>query len=47
MKKLMMLALLVALFIGGTINSYAQDDSAKVDELPKDPISIDNSEPSE
>jgi len=45
MKNLLMLALFVLLFIGGIAKSYAQDDSAKVAEEPKDTISIDNMDP--
>jgi LPXTG-motif cell wall-anchored protein len=45
MKKSLMVALLGLLLIGGMTKLYAQDDSAKVAEEPKDTISIDNSEP--
>ena len=45
MKKSIMLALLGLLFIGGMTKLYAQDDSAKVAEEPKDTISIDNMDP--
>jgi len=41
----MMLALFGLLFIAGMTKSYAQDDSAKVAEEPKDTISIDNTDP--
>lgn len=40
-----MLALLCLLFIGGICKSFAQDDSVKVVEGPKDTISIDNMDP--
>ncbi len=45
MKKLVMLAVLGLLFIGGTAKIYAQQDSAKAAEAPKDTISIDNMDP--
>ena len=45
MKKSMMLALVGLMFVGGMTKSYAQDDSAKVAEEPKDTISIDNMDP--
>ena len=45
MKQLIMLPLLCLLFIGGIFKSFAQDDSAKVAEEPKDTISIDNMDP--
>jgi hypothetical protein len=45
MKQLIMLPLLCLLFIGGMYKSFAQDDSAKVAEEPKDTISIDNMDP--
>jgi len=40
-----MLALLCLLFIGGMCKSFAQGDSAKVAEEPKDTISIDKMDP--
>jgi len=40
-----MLALFGLLFIGGIAKSYAQEDSAKVAEEPKDTISIDKMDP--
>ncbi len=40
-----MLALMGLMFIAGMTKSYAQDDSAKVAEEPKDTISIDNMDP--
>lgn len=45
MKKLLMLALVGLMFVGGTAKSYAQEDSAKVAEEPKDTISIDSMDP--
>jgi LPXTG-motif cell wall-anchored protein len=45
MKNVLMLALFGLLLIGGITRSYAQDDSAKVAEEPKDTISIDNMDP--
>jgi hypothetical protein len=45
MKQLIMLPHLCLLFIGGMYKSFAQDDSAKVAEEPKDTISIDNMDP--
>jgi LPXTG-motif cell wall-anchored protein len=45
MKKSMMLALVGLMFVGGMAKSYAQEDSAKVAEEPKDTISIDNMDP--
>ena len=45
MKKVIMLTLVGLLGIGGLTKSYAQDDSAKVAEEPKDTISIDTMEP--
>ena len=45
MKKSMMMALVGLLCVGGITKSYAQDDSAKVAEGPKDTISIDTMEP--
>lgn len=45
MKKLLILTLFSLLFFGGIIKSYAQEDSAKVAEEPKDTISIDNADP--
>ena len=45
MKKSLMLALVGLMFVGGMTNSYAQDDSAKVAEEPKDTISIDSMDP--
>lgn len=44
MKKMIMLTLLSLLFVGG-MTVYAQQDSAKVAEEPKDTISIDNEGP--
>ena len=40
-----MLALVGLMFVGGMTKSYAQEDSAKVAEEPKDTISIDNMDP--
>ena len=40
-----MLALMGLMFVTGMTKSYAQDDSAKVAEEPKDTISIDNMDP--
>lgn len=40
-----MLALMGLMFAGGMTKSFAQDDSAKVAEEPKDTISIDNMDP--
>lgn len=45
MRKLIALALFGLMFIGGMTKSYAQEDSAKVAEEPKDTISIDNMDP--
>ena len=45
MKKSMMLALVGLMFVGGMTKSYAQPDSAKVAEEPKDTISIDSMDP--
>lgn len=45
MKNLLMLALFGMLFIGGMTRSYAQQDSAKIAEEPKDTISIDKMDP--
>jgi LPXTG-motif cell wall-anchored protein len=45
MKKSMMLAALGLLLMGGMTRTFAQDDSAKVAEEPKDTISIDNMDP--
>ena len=45
MKKSMMLAALGLLLMGGMTKTFAQDDSAKVAEEPKDTISIDNMDP--
>ena len=45
MKKLIMLAILAMLFVGGMTKSFAQEDSAKVAEEPKDTISIDTMDP--
>jgi LPXTG-motif cell wall-anchored protein len=45
MKKSLMLALVGLMFVGGTVKSYAQEDSAKVAEEPKDTISIDSMDP--
>ncbi|MBL7971679.1 MAG: LPXTG cell wall anchor domain-containing protein [Prolixibacteraceae bacterium] len=44
MKKMMIMALLGLMFMGGA-NAMAQEDSATVAEEPKDTISIDNMEP--
>ncbi len=44
MKKLIVLALFGLLSVGG-MNIYAQEDSAKVAEEPKDTISIDTMDP--
>ncbi len=40
-----MLALMGLMFAGGMTKTFAQDDSAKVAEEPKDTISIDNMDP--
>ena len=45
MKKSLMLALVGLMFVGGMAKSYAQEDSAKVAEEPKDTISIDSMDP--
>jgi len=45
MKKSMMLAALGLLLMGGMTKAFAQEDSAKVAEEPKDTISIDNMDP--
>ncbi len=45
MRKLIALALFVLMFMSGMTKSYAQQDSAKAAEEPKDTISIDNMEP--
>jgi LPXTG-motif cell wall-anchored protein len=45
MKKLLMLAALGLLLMVGMTKVFAQDDSAKVAEEPKDTISIDNMDP--
>ena len=45
MKKSIALAILGLMFNGGMTKSYAQEDSAKVAEEPKDTISIDNMDP--
>jgi LPXTG-motif cell wall-anchored protein len=45
MKKTIMLALMGLMFAGGMTKTFAQDDSAKVAEEPKDTISIDNMDP--
>lgn len=45
MKKSLMLALVGLMFVGGMTKSYAQEDSAKVAEEPKDTISIDSMDP--
>jgi len=45
MRKSLMLALVGLMFIGGMAKSYAQQDSAKVAEEPKDTISIDSMDP--
>lgn len=45
MRKSLMLALVGLMFVGGMTKSYAQEDSAKVAEEPKDTISIDNMDP--
>jgi LPXTG-motif cell wall-anchored protein len=45
MKKSIALAIFGLMFMGGMTKSYAQDDSAKVAEEPKDTISIDNMDP--
>jgi len=45
MKKSLMLALVGLMFVGGMTKSFAQEDSAKVAEEPKDTISIDNMDP--
>jgi len=45
MKKSIALAILGLMFTSGMSKSYAQEDSAKVAEEPKDTISIDNMDP--
>lgn len=40
-----MLALMGLMFAGGMTKTFAQDDSAKVAEEPKDTISIDDMDP--
>ncbi len=40
-----MLALMGLMFAGGMTKAFAQEDSAKVAEEPKDTISIDNMDP--
>ncbi len=45
MKKSIMLALISLMFVGGMTKLYAQEDSAKVAEQPKDTISIDTMDP--
>jgi LPXTG-motif cell wall-anchored protein len=45
MKKSLLLALVGLMFVGGMAKSYAQEDSAKVAEEPKDTISIDSMDP--
>jgi LPXTG-motif cell wall-anchored protein len=45
MKKSIMFALVGLMFVGGMTKSYAQEDSAKVAEEPKDTISIDSMDP--
>jgi len=45
MKKSLMLALVGLMFVGGMTKSYAQEDSAKIAEEPKDTISIDSMDP--
>lgn len=45
MKKSLMLALVSLMFVGGMTKLYAQEDSAKVAEEPKDTISIDTMDP--
>ena len=45
MKKSIVLALFGLMFIVGMSKLYAQEDSAKVAEGPKDTISIDNMDP--
>lgn len=45
MKKSIVLAMFGLMFMGGMTKSYAQEDSAKVAEGPKDTISIDNMDP--
>ena len=45
MKKSLMLALVGLMFVGGMTKLYAQEDSAKVAEEPKDTISIDTMDP--
>lgn len=45
MKKSIMLALVGLMFVGGMTKSYAQADSAKIAEEPKDTISIDSMDP--
>lgn len=45
MRKLIALALFGLMFMSGMTKSYAQQDSAKIAEEPKDTISIDNMDP--
>jgi len=45
MKKVMLLALVGLMFVGGLTKTFAQDDSATVAEEPKDTILIDNMDP--
>ena len=45
MKKSLLLALVGLMFVGGMTKLYAQEDSAKVAEQPKDTISIDSMDP--
>ena len=45
MRKLIALALFGLMFMSGMTKSYAQQDSAKVAEEPKDTISVDNMDP--
>lgn len=40
-----MLALMALMFAGGMTKSFAQEDSAKVAEEPKDTISVDTMDP--
>ena len=45
MKKSLILAFVGLMFVGGMTKSYAQPDSAKLAEEPKDTISIDKMDP--
>ena len=45
MKKLLFFAVLGLMLLSGVVSSFAQDDSARIAEEPKDTISIDNMDP--